>query len=212
MAAKYQGYWVPRSRYDLSARRTHGPSGISSSARAQRRDSLSNPLLGFDSPTRLVPMSSPKASQPKAPLLGFLFPYSARVERESTSCRCYPVRLPGFTGNLSASPTLPTTVPLAGFLNLSAAFFLSPTSCHFQTGGAHGVCPTGTYSFREAPDAHRRRYALLTFLPQFGQSPFLGGNHRRRTHRLPRMLRRGAFHRLQGLRLRGNRSASQSHD
>jgi hypothetical protein len=141
MAAKYRGCWVPRSRYGLSARRTHGPSGISSSARAQGRDSLDNPLLGFGPPTRLFPLSPPAASRPKAPLLGFFRPYNAHRKRESTSRRFYPVELPGFAGNLSAGPTPPTTVPLAGFPNLSAAFFLSPPPCHFQTGGVHGVRP-----------------------------------------------------------------------
>lgn len=140
------------------------------------------------------------------------FPLQRSRRRESTSRPVSRTSSPVVAGNLSTGPTLPTTVPLAGFHNLLAAFFLSPTPCHFQTGGAHGVCPTGSCSFHEAPDAHRRRCSLLTLLPRFGQPPFLGGDHRWRTSRLPRMLRPGAFFRLQGLRLRGNRSASQSHD
>lgn len=139
MAAKYRGYWVPRSRYGLSARRTHGPSGISSSAPAQRRDSLSNPLLGFDSPTRPVPTSPPTASRPRAPLLGFLRPFSARGEKNPRPDAVAHTRLPGGAGNPSAISRLPTTVPLAGFPSLSAAFFFSPPSRHFQTGGARGV-------------------------------------------------------------------------
>jgi hypothetical protein len=139
MAAKYRGCWVPRSRYGLSARRTHGPSGISSSARAQGRDSLDNPLLGFGPPTRLFPLSPPAASRPKAPLLGFFRPYNAHRKRESTSRRFYPVELPGFAGNLPASPTLPATVSSAGFPNLSTTFFLSPPPRHFQTDGARGI-------------------------------------------------------------------------
>jgi len=140
MAAKCRGHWVPRSRYGLSARRTHGPAGIPSSARAQGRDSLDNPLLGFASPTRSISTPPPRASRPRAPLLGFLRPYNARG-RESSRPAGRPVGLPGFAGNLSAGPTLPTTVPLAGFPNLSAAFYLSPPPCHFQTGGVHGVPP-----------------------------------------------------------------------
>lgn len=140
MAVKYRGYWVPRSRYGLSARRTHGPSGISSSARIQGRDSLDNPLVGFGSPTRCFPMPPPTASRPKAPLLGFRCRYSALGEESPRLASC-PVELPGFAGNPSADPTLPTTVPLTGFPNLSADFFLSPPSCHFQTGGVLAVPP-----------------------------------------------------------------------
>jgi hypothetical protein len=93
---------------------------------------------GVPVPYTVFPMSPPAASRLKAPLLGFLFPYSARGKESSRLAGC-PVELPGFAGNLSTGPTLPTTVPLAGFPNLSAAFFLSPPSCHFQAGGAHGV-------------------------------------------------------------------------
>jgi hypothetical protein len=52
-------------------------SGIPSSTRAQRRDSLGDPLLGFGSPARYVPQPPPSASQSKAPLLGFVIPYDA---------------------------------------------------------------------------------------------------------------------------------------
>jgi len=140
MAAKYRGCWVPRSRYGLSARRTHDPSGISSSAPVQRRDSLDNPLVGFGSSIRLVPMSPPTVSRLKAPLLGFRCPYSALGGESPRLASCL-VELPGFAGNLPTGPTPPTTVPLTGFPNLSADFFLSLPPCHFQTGRAHGVLP-----------------------------------------------------------------------
>jgi hypothetical protein len=137
-AAKYRGYWVPRSRYGLSVRRTHGPAGLPSSTRVQGRDSLDNPLVGFTSTLRPNPTSPPWTSRSKAPLLGFYRPYNARAGESPRLAGC-PVELPGFAGSLSADPTLPTTVPLAGFPNLLAAFFLSPTPCHFQTGGVRGV-------------------------------------------------------------------------
>lgn len=54
----------------------------------------------------------------------------------------YPARLPGsYPRGSPTGPTPPATVPLTGFPNLSAAFFLSPPSYHFQAGGARGVTP-----------------------------------------------------------------------
>jgi hypothetical protein len=140
MAAKCRGCWVPRSRYGLSARRTHSPSGIPSSAPVQGRDSLDNPLLGFCPSIRLDPMSPPAASRLWAPLLGFFRPYNALGGESPRLASCL-VELPGFAGNLPTHPTAPTTVPLTGFPNLSAVFFLSPPSCHFQTGGVLGIRP-----------------------------------------------------------------------
>jgi len=95
MAAKYRGHWVPRSRYGLSARRTHDPSGISSSAPVQRRDSLDNPLLGSCSSTRCSPTSPPPTSRLAAPLLGFRTSLQRISRRESTS-RQLPGRAPRF--------------------------------------------------------------------------------------------------------------------
>lgn len=63
---------VLRPRYGLSARGAHDPSGIPSFARAQRRDSLDNPLVGLSSPTRYIPQSPLAASRLPAPLLGFV--------------------------------------------------------------------------------------------------------------------------------------------
>jgi len=139
MAAKYRGYWVPRSRYGLSVRRTHNLAGFSSSTRAQRRDSLSNPLVVFGPTLRLYPVPPPVASRLRATSLGVLSSLQRIRRRESTSRQFDPVELPGFAGNLPASPTLPATVPSAGFLNLSTAFFLSPPLRHFQTDDARGI-------------------------------------------------------------------------
>jgi len=57
----------------------------------------------------------------------------------------------------------------------------------FRQVALMGFCPSGSCSFHEAPDARRRRYALLTLLRRVGLSPFLGGDTRRRISRLPRM-------------------------
>jgi hypothetical protein len=134
--------------------------------------------------------------------------YEAGRVHVRASCLAKP---PGCAGNLPRGPTLPATVPLAGFLNLSVALFLSPPSCHFQTGNALGVYPSGDCSFHKAPAAHRHRHALLTFFPRVALPPVLGGGIHGRADRLPRMFRHNAFHRLQGFRLCENRSASSSH-
>jgi hypothetical protein len=44
--------------------------------------------------------------------------------------------------SLPAASTLPATVPLSGFFNLSATLLLSPPPHHFQAGGTHGVIPS----------------------------------------------------------------------
>jgi hypothetical protein len=161
---------------------------------------LDDPLVGFSPSTRCFPKPPPTASRPKAPLLGFHRPYSVSGG-ESPRPPGFPMRLPGCAGNLPRGPTLPATVSLAGFPSLSATFFLSPPSCHFQAGNARGVSPSGGCSFQEAPAARRRRHALMTFLPQVALPPVLGGGICGRADRIPRMSRRNAFHRLQGLRL-----------
>lgn len=72
---------VPRSRHDLDVGKTPGPPGISLATRAQRRDSLDNPLLGLGPPSRLDPTSLPTASRSRAPLMGFHAPSAHKVER-----------------------------------------------------------------------------------------------------------------------------------
>lgn len=48
----------------------------------------------------------------------------------------------GLARSSPAGPTLPATVPLSGFLNLSATLLLSLPPYRFQIGGAHGVAPS----------------------------------------------------------------------
>jgi hypothetical protein len=85
--------------------------------------------------------------------LGVPSPLQRSRRRESTSRRGCPLRAPWWCqGVRQQVPTLPATVPLTGFPNLSAVFFLSPPSRHFQTGGVHGVAP-----FREFPSTKPRR-------------------------------------------------------
>ena len=172
---------------------------------------MDNPLVVFRSPTRCFPMSPPEASRLQAPLLGFLRPYNARGEESPRPAGC-PVELPGFAGNPPTGPTLPTTVPLTGFPNLSAVLFLSPPSCHFQTGGVPGVPPFRGLFPPRSPGCSSPPDCPLDVPPMDCAVP-VPRRGRPRAHRpLPRILRRDAFRRLQGLRLRGDRSASLSHD
>jgi hypothetical protein len=161
----------------------HGPSGIPSSARVQRRDSLNYPLLGFSSPSRPISSSPPPTSLPAAPLMGFQFPSTHQEER--VHVRSLATCLPSFNGQRlapdSATPVLPEHSASRShpasygvahrFSQPRSDFFLSPPSRHFQTGGVRGIHPTGGCSSYEASTARRRRITLVTFFPQTALPP-----------------------------------------
>jgi hypothetical protein len=96
----------------------------------------------------VFPKPPPPVSQPEAPLLGFHAATTHKGEESPRPTFAGPPVLPGY---LSTGPTPQTTVSLAGFPNLSATFFLSPPSHHFQVGGVPAVRPTGVCSSHEAP-------------------------------------------------------------
>lgn len=101
-----------------------GPSGLPSFARAQGRDSLSDPLVGFSPPSWFVPKSPPHVSRRRHLSWGSFAPTAFEEERvhvrpvvsrlQVRPPRCY-------QGGLPAVPLPPATVPPAGFPNLSAA-------------------------------------------------------------------------------------------
>jgi hypothetical protein len=163
---------VARPRFCLCVRRTHGPSGIPSLARAQSCEALDLPLLGFDPPSRYFPKSPPPTSRPKATLMGFPAP-SALMGNESPR----PSRLPGpaprrfLAGNPPAGSTPPVTVPLTGFLNLSAVCSSHYRPAIFRQVALLGFIPTGVCAFHEAPTTRRRRPTLLTFFPRVALPP-----------------------------------------
>lgn len=86
----------------------------------------------------------------------------------------------------SSSPVLPgirRQVPPCRLRCRSQVFPTSQRSCSslhppaiFRQVAFLGFHPSGVCSLHEAPDARRRRIALLTFLPWIALSPFLGGD------------------------------------
>jgi len=148
--------------------------------------SWGSPLLyGFSQCLRPRPLG-------REHLSGFLCPYNVRGGESPRPAGC-PVELPGFAGNLPTVPKPPTTAPLAGFPNLTAASSSPHRPAIFRQVTFMGFYPTGSCSFHEGPDARRRRHALLTFLPRVALPPFLGGGTRRRIELFPRMDRSMPF-------------------
>jgi len=76
----------------------HGPAGLPSSARVQRRDSLNNPLVGFSSPSRPIPSHSATGISAGSTSLGVLVPLQRFRRRESTSARSSCDARSGFPG------------------------------------------------------------------------------------------------------------------
>jgi hypothetical protein len=165
---------------------------------------LSNPLLGFDPPTRCIPKSLLQVSRLEAPLLGFLAPSTLAEERAHGS----PV-------TWSSSPVLPGLrwlVPPSQLRCHSQVFTtsqwllsLSTLLPCFRQVALLGFCPSGVCSSHEAPAAPRRWHALLTFLPTGCACSILGRSSIGRTCCFLGYPA-GFFCRLQGFQPRENRS------
>jgi hypothetical protein len=125
--------------------RAPDPSGVPFSARAQRRDSSSVPLLRFDPPLRFDPKAPPwplSRGQLSWDFLPLQRTWATRVHVLPFDGKATPRSSPKTAASCPlARPTAPATVPLSGFLNLSATLFLSLPPYHFQIGGTHGVAP-----------------------------------------------------------------------
>jgi hypothetical protein len=118
--------------------------GIPSSVRAQGSDSLSFPLVRFDSPLRYVPKTLLSVSQLTTTLLGFFAPST----RETVRVHVLPFdrKAPLMTTRKlppgSVSRSHPTDYGAAHrFSQPLSDLFLSMPSYHFQIGGVHGVAP-----------------------------------------------------------------------
>jgi hypothetical protein len=153
------------------------PAGIPSSARVQGSDSLNCPLLRFDPPLRYVPKPCPDLSV-ESNSHGVCLPFNAYRQLESTSFRLTGRRAidapKTAAGCLPIGPTPSATVPLSGFLNLSATLLLLLPSYRFQAGGVHGVASFRGFSFHEAPVARHYWHTLLTLLPTGCAASVLG--------------------------------------
>jgi len=132
-----------------------------------------------------------------------LSPLQRTGRKESTS---RPVARPGspVARVLPTAPMLPTTVPLAGFLNLSAASSSLHRPAIFRQVALLGFYPTGVRASLADPMARRHRHALLTFLLPVAHPLFLG----RGTSRLGDRYLGSAGHHL--LSSSGPRSARES--
>jgi len=112
--------------------------------------------------------------------LGVPSPLQRSRRRESTSRPGCPARAPWLCqGVRQRNPTPPATVPLTGFPNLSAAFFLSPPSRHFQTGGVRGVSRFRELFLPRSPDGSSPPACPLGVPPiELALIPVLGGDAR----------------------------------
>lgn len=153
------------------------PAGIPSSVRARGSDSPSFPLLRFDSPLRYVPKPLPWPLG-RGQLSWDFFPLQRIKQPESTSFRLTG-RLPDSNPRTAAScppagPTPPATVPLSGFLNLSATLLLLLPSHHFQMGGAPGVVPFRGLLLSRSPSGSSPLACPLDVLPAGCAASVLG--------------------------------------
>jgi hypothetical protein len=149
---------------------TPEPSGISSSDRAQRCDSLGIPLLGFSPSTRCCPTSPPPVSRQMAPLLGFRAPSTLEEERVHVPnpvarwaprfCRGVGRRFPGrrLRCRSQVFPTSQRLLPLPA---------LPPFSDGWRSWGS----PFRGLILSRSPSDFRRWHTLLTFLPRVAQPP-----------------------------------------
>jgi hypothetical protein len=114
---------------------------------------LSIPLLRFNPPLRFTPETSVLNLSAQDNSHGIFFPYSAYRQKESTSSPF------DRRSQLARSENCSSTVDGSHSINYGVAhelsqlpsdLLLSLPPCHFQTGGTHGVRPTGIYSSCEA--------------------------------------------------------------
>jgi len=112
--------------------------------------------------------------------LGVFFPYSVSSIGDPRPCS-FPLRPPSSfqAGIAPATPTLPITVPLTGFFNLSAACFLQHRPTIFRWVTLLGFRPSGVFPLTQPRTAPRRRHALLTLFRWSSTSVLSGSSLRR---------------------------------
>jgi hypothetical protein len=125
----------------------------------------------------LYPKPLSCASQPRTTLMGFLAP-STHTGKDSPRSSCLTrkpstlIRKPKWRWPVGPTPL--ATVPLTGFLNLSATCSSLCRPVIFRQVTFVGFALQGFIPFTKPPATHRRRITLLSFLPPVAQPQDLG--------------------------------------
>jgi hypothetical protein len=144
---------------------------------------LGDPLMGFGPPSRFVPQSPPRASRPRAPLLGFHRPYNARGGESPRPASVARTGLPGGARGCAGESQPADYGAAHRFSQPLSGFFLSPPSRHFQTGGVRGVLPFRELFLPRSPDGSSPPACPLDVLPiGLALIPVLGGDVRGRSY------------------------------
>jgi hypothetical protein len=120
--------------------------GIPYPALVQGRDSQDIPLVGFNPPSRFIPETSVLHLVVQNHSLGVSFPFNALSNESPRPPRLtgLAVRLGPKTGSAFTDGSHPVSYGAAHRLSQPLSdLLLSLPSCHFQTGGVHGVRPPG---------------------------------------------------------------------
>jgi len=161
---RYQGHWVPQTRFKLGTRESLLPP-VFLLRRCPKTRLSGQSSRGVQPSFTVRPRIPVRSSSATNTSLGVPCPYSAYRKGESTSMpSCLGFGTLGVTqASLNSSQTAQYGVarrlsqPLSDLL-------LPPPSCHFQTGNARGVCPSGVSSSLARPQQLvAARHALLPF-------------------------------------------------
>ena len=109
-----------------------------------------------------------------------------------------------------AGPTPPATVPLSGFLNLSATFLLLLPPYHFQIGGVHGVAPFRGLVLSRSPSSSSLPVCPHDVVPTGCAASVPGRSAARHVCQYLGKTALHVFRRLQGFSPRENRPGCQS--
>jgi hypothetical protein len=163
--------------------------------------------LRFNSPSRHVPENSCLILLRTRPtLMGFCSPTARKTSRAHVLSRERPPEVTQrYARYVSMAPTPPTTVPLAGFSNLSATFLSQCRPAIFRQVALMGFALQGIL-----PSTKPSRF-ITAKIPSCRSSRWLIHPGPRPEHlwacdTLPRMVRAHTIYRLQGFRPRENRS------
>lgn len=182
----------------------HDPSGIPFATRTRRRDSPGAPLLGFDP---LHGMSRSSRTQPlgHVPLSWGSFPYSASGSRVHGLASC-PARLPGLSPRDSASGPTRQLRRRSQVFSTSQRLLPLVAVPPFSGGWRSWGSALQGFVLPRSPASSSLTACLLDVSPAGCAAPILGTGTPSGSRSGNLGCRCRVFFRLQGLRLRGNRS------